>query len=326
MNTAKSLQQQGTKAGAARKITFASSFKSYSKYSVLYVMMVPGILYFLINNYLPMFGIIIAFKDINFAKGLLAGEWVGLKNFEYLFKTKDAWIITRNTILYNGSFIILNLVAALFAAIILNEVRNRVLKRFYQSFILLPHLISSVIIGYLVYALLSMETGFINKTLLPLLGIGEISWYSEPEYWPFILPLVNIWKQAGYLCIIYLAAIVGIDKEYYEASTIDGASKWQQIRSITVPLITPVIMIMTLLQIGRIFYSDFGLFYQVPLNSGPLLDTTNVIDTYVFRALISLGDVSMASAAGVYQSVVGFVLVISANYITRKINKDNALF
>ncbi|TBL68298.1 ABC transporter permease [Paenibacillus thalictri] len=289
-------------------------------------MMLPGIAYFLINNYLPMFGLVIAFKDINFAKGIWASDWVGFKNFEYLFKTKDAWIITRNTILYNGLFIVLNLAAALTAAIILNEVRRQLLKRVYQSLILLPHLISSVIIGYLVYAMLSMETGFVNKTLLPWLGIGEIAWYSEPQYWPFILPLVSMWKQAGYLCVIYLASIIGIDKEYYEAAKIDGASKWQQIRGITIPLIMPVIMIMTLLQIGRIFYSDFGLFYQVPLNSGAILDTTNVIDTYVFRALITLGDVSMSSAAGVYQSLVGFVLVLTANYITRRINKDNALF
>ncbi|WP_309119233.1 ABC transporter permease subunit [Paenibacillus sp.] len=290
------------------------------------MMMVPGLLYFALNNYLPMFGIVIAFKDVNFAKGILGSDWAGFKNFEYLFKTRDAWIITRNTLLYNSSFIILNLVAALASAIILNEVRNQILKRLYQSFILLPYLISMVIVGYLVYAMLSMETGFVNRTLLPMLGMEDLFWYSEAKYWLFILPIVNIWKTAGYLCVVYLAAIVGIDKEYYEAATIDGASKWQQIRSITVPLIAPVIMIMTLLQIGRIFYSDFGLFYQVPLDSGALLDTTNVIDTYVFRALITLGDIAMSSAAGVYQSVVGFLLVIAANYITRKINKDNALF
>ncbi len=314
------------KAGAARRISIGDKLKSYRKYSVLFMMMVPGLLYFALNNYLPMFGIVIAFKDVNFAKGILGSDWAGFKNFEYLFKTRDAWIITRNTLLYNSSFIILNLVAALASAIILNEVRNQILKRLYQSFILLPYLISMVIVGYLVYAMLSMETGFVNRTLLPMLGMEDLFWYSEAKYWLFILPIVNIWKTAGYLCVVYLAAIVGIDKEYYEAATIDGASKWQQIRSITVPLIAPVIMIMTLLQIGRIFYSDFGLFYQVPLDSGALLDTTNVIDTYVFRALITLGDIAMSSAAGVYQSVVGFLLVIAANYITRKINKDNALF
>lgn len=326
MNAAEALKRRNSESRAAGKTGLASRLKAYSKYYVLYLMMVPGLIYFIINNYLPMFGIVIAFKEVNFAKGLLAGKWVGFKNFEYLFLTKDAWIITRNTILYNSAFIILNLVAALATAILLNEVRNKLLKRGYQSLVLLPHLISSVMIGYLVYAFLNMDTGFVNKTILPWLGLDEISWYSEPKYWPYILPLVSIWKQAGYLCVVYLASIVGIDKEYYEAATIDGASKWQQIRSITIPLVTPVIMIMTLLQIGRIFYSDFGLFYQVPLNSGALLDTTNVIDTYVFRALINLGDVAMSSAAGVYQSLVGFVLVITANAVTRKINKDNALF
>jgi putative aldouronate transport system permease protein len=156
--------------------------------------------------------------------------------------------------------------------------------------------------------------------------LPDISWYSEAKYWPYILTLVHIWKSAGYLCVIYLAAIIGIDSEYYEAATIDGASKWQQIKSITIPLITPVITVMTLLQIGRIFYSDFGLFYQVPLNAGALQSTTNVIDTYVYRALMTLGDVGMSSAAGLYQSFVGFVLVLLSNCIVRKMNKDNALF
>lgn len=326
METVDHLQLKNSEKGKTQK-SFKNGFaKKYSKYIVLYLMMAPALIYFLFNNYLPMLGMVIAFKDIDFAKGILQSDWAGFKNFEYLFMTKDAWIITRNTILYNGSFIVLNLFSALAAAIILNEIAKKMFKRFYQSMILLPHLISSVIIGYLVYAFLNMETGFMNNTLLPLFGIEPISWYNEPKYWPFILPLVSIWKQAGYLCVVFLASIVGIDKEYYEASTIDGATKWQQIRSITIPLITPVIMIMTLLQIGRIFYSDFGLFYQVPLNSGAILDTTNVIDTYVFRALINLGDIAMSSAAGVYQSVVGFVLVITANFITRRINKDNALF
>ncbi|CAM4014159.1 sugar ABC transporter permease [Paenibacillus alkaliterrae] len=326
MKQAEAVKRQSVAGKERYRVTLPVRWKEYRKYSVLFLMMAPGLLYFIINNYLPMFGMVIAFKDINFAKGILASDWAGFKNFEYLFKTRDAWIITRNTILYNGSFIIINLIAALAVAIILNEVRSKLLKKFYQSFILLPYLISMVIVGYLVYAMLSMETGFLNKSLLPMLGIEPIAWYSESKYWPFILPLVNIWKTAGYLCIVYLASIVGIDKEYYEAATIDGANKWQQIRSITIPLITPVIMIMTLLQIGRIFYSDFGLFYQVPLNSGALLDTTNVIDTYVFRALINLGDIAMSSAAGVYQSIVGFALVVVANFITRKINKDNALF
>lgn len=279
-----------------------------------------------INNYLPMLGLMIAFKDVNFAKGILASDWIGFKNFEYLFKTEDAWIITRNTLLYNITFIILNLIIAVGIAILLNEVKKKVAARFYQSIVLIPYLISMVIVGYLALAMLSGETGFINKQILPMFGIDPVSWYSEPKHWPVILVIVNIWKNAGYLCIIYLAAIIGIDPEYYEAATIDGAGKWRQITHIMIPLIMPVITIMTLLQIGRIFYSDFGLFYQVPLNTGELLSTTNVVDTYVYRALINLGDIGMSSAAGLYQSIVGFVLVLLSNYVVSKRNRDNALF
>ncbi|REK72064.1 sugar ABC transporter permease [Paenibacillus paeoniae] len=289
-------------------------------------MLIPGIAYLLINNYVPMLGMIIAFKDINFAKGILGSDWVGFKNFEYLFKTADAYIITRNTILYNLVFIVVNLVVAVALAILLNEMKNRFFSRFYQSVVLLPYLISSVIIGYLVFSLLSAETGLMNKTILPWLGIDPVMWYSEPGFWPYILTFVKIWSTAGYLCIIYFAAVVGIDQEYYEAATLDGANKFQQILKITIPLITPVIVIMTLMQIGRIFYSDFGLFYQVTLDSGVLLPTTNVIDTYVYRSLLRNGDIGMSSAAGLYQSVVGFIIILASNYAVKKINPDNSLF
>ncbi len=296
------------------------------KSGVLLLMMLPGIIYLVINNYLPMFGVVIAFKDFNYTKGILGSDWIGFKNFEYLFKTSDAFVITRNTILYNGVFIFLNLFIAVGLAILLNEVKQRFLSRFYQSVILLPYLISMVIVGYLVFAIFSMDNGLLNKTILPMLGISEISWYSEAKYWPYILTIVHIWKSAGYLCVIYLAAIIGIDQEYYEAATIDGAGKWMQIKSITFPLLMPVITVMTLLQIGRIFYSDFGLFYQVPLNTGALQSTTNVIDTYVYRGLMTLGDIGMSSAAGLYQSFVGFLLVFISNYVVKKFNRDNALF
>lgn len=298
----------------------------WKNYAPLFLLMIPGLAYLIINNYLPMFGMIIAFKDINYAKGILGSDWIGLKNFEYLFKTTDAYIITRNTILYNVLFILINTVGAISTAILLNEVRKKFFQRFYQSIIILPHLISMVIVSYLVYAMLSSDTGFINKTILPIFGMDNISWYSEKQYWPYILTIVNIWKGVGFLSVVYLASIISIDPEYYEAATLDGASRWQQIRTITIPLIVPVITMMTLLAIGRIFYSDFGLFYQVPMDSGVLAETTNVIDTYVYRALMNLGDVGMSSAAGVYQSIVGFVLVIVSNYIVRKYNKENALF
>ncbi|SEA60854.1 sugar ABC transporter permease [Paenibacillus sp. 276b] len=295
------------------------------KYIPLYIMMLPGLVYLIINNYLPLFGLSFAFKDINYAKGLWGSDWVGFQNFKFLFQSSDAYIITRNTLLYNGAFIVISLIVGIGLAILLNEIKNKIAVKFYQSIVLLPYMISMVLVSYLVYSLLSIEGGFMNNTVLPALGIDPIAWYNEPKYWPYILVIVNVWKGAGYSCIIYLASIISIDPEYYEAARLDGASKWQQIRMITIPLITPVIIMLTLLQIGRIFYSDFGLFYQVPMNSGALYDTTNVIDTYVFRGLMQLGDIGMSSAAGLYQSLVGFVLVILSNVVVRKINKDSAL-
>ena len=223
-------------------------------------------------------------------------------------------------------FIGLNLVLAVTAAILLNAIRRKLVSRFYQSIILLPYLLSAVIIGYLVFSFLSVEFGFVNKLILEPLGLDGIAWYSEPKYWPYILVIVNAWKSIGYFSIVYLAAIVGIDSEYYEAAVLDGANKWQQVRSITLPLIMPIIMVLVLLQIGKIFNADFGLFFQVPMNTGALMSTTDVIDTYVYRALLQMGDIGMASAAGLYQSVLGFLLVFGVNYIVKKVNSDHALF
>lgn len=300
--------------------------KKFKRYFPLFLLGFPGMLYLFINNYIPMLGIVIAFKNINFSKGILASDWVGLKNFEYLFKTRDAFIITRNTIGYNILFICVNLLLSVLFAIVLSELRSRMASRVYQTLILLPYLISMVIVSYLVFAFLGNENGFVNNTLLPLFGGGRISWYTQPRYWVVILPLVYVWKNVGYSTVIYLASVIGIDPEYYEAARLDGAGTLQKIRYITLPLIRPTIIMLTLLNIGRIFYSDFGLFYQVPQNSGALFSTTNVIDTYVYRALIKLGDIGMSSAAGVYQSLVGFVLIMLSNSIVRKIDKENALF
>ncbi|WP_223869034.1 ABC transporter permease [Paenibacillus sp. UASWS1643] len=300
--------------------------KKLWKFSSLYLMMLPGIAYLIINNYMPMYGLTIAFKDVNFAKGIWGSDWNGMDNFKFLLSSSDAYVITRNTILYNAAFIVIGLIVGVGTAILLNEIKNKLAVKFYQSVLLLPYLISMVLVSYLVYSLLSVNVGLMNKTILPALGIDPISWYNEPKFWPYILVIVNLWKGIGFSCVVYLAAIIGIDKDYYEAAMLDGASKWQQILKITIPLITPIVVMMTLLSIGRIFYSDFGLFYQVPMNSGALFSTTNVIDTYVFRALMQLGDIGMSAAAGLYQSVVGFVLVILSNYTVRRINKDNALF
>ncbi len=301
-------------------------WKKIKKSLPLFLMMLPGLIYLIINNYIPMFGIIIAFKKINYTVGLLGSPWVGLQNFEYLFKTKDAITITTNTLLYNFVFIIVGTLTGIGVAILLNEIRSKFFSRFYQSVIVIPTLISMVIVSYLVTSLLSVDTGMMNKTVVHIFGLAEVSWYTEPKYWPYILTIVYLWKTTGLTSVIYFAAIIGIDRELYEAASLDGASKWQQVRTITIPLIAPVIATLTLLAIGRIFYSDFGLFYQVPLNSGALMPTTNVIDTYVYRGLIQINNIGMSSAAGAYQAVVGFILVLAANLIVRRINKDYALF
>ena len=292
----------------------------------LYLMFLPGAIYLLVNNYIPMAGLVIAFKQVNWNKGILKSPWVGFSNFEYLFKTKEAWNITRNTLGYNIIFIILGTVIAIAVAILLNEITSMMLKKTYQTVILLPYLISMGVVSYLVYAMLSSENGFVNLSILRPLGKQEISWYTESKYWPAILIIIYIWKTFGYNCILYYATLVGIDRGYYEAAVIDGASRWQQIRHITLPELVPTIITLTLMSIGKIFYSDFGLFYQVPMDSGPLYDVTNTIDTYVYRGLIRQNNVGMSSAAGFYQSIIGFVLVLLANYAVRRISKENALF
>ena len=304
----------------------AGLIRRLKAYLPLYLMLIPGAAYLIINNYIPMTGIVIAFEQFNYAKGMWGSPFIGFKNFEFLFKTKDAWIITRNTLLYNVAFIVLGTLCAIAVAILLNEIHSARAKKLYQTTILVPFLISIVVVSYLVYAFLSSDSGFLNSSVLPLLGIEPISWYTSPQYWHVILIIVNIWKGLGYNCIIYYATLVGIDRGYYEAAVIDGANRWKQIIHITLPALKPTIITLTLMAIGKIFYSDFGLFYQVPMNSGPLINVTNTIDTYVYRGLMSLNNISMASAAGVYQSLIDFLLVLSANGIVRKLSADNALF
>lgn len=295
-------------------------------YIPVYLMMLPALLYFFINNYIPMAGIIIAFKQINFNLGILKSPFIGLKNFEFLFATSDAWIITRNTLLYNISFIMINMAVGISLAILITDIRTTAARKIYQSAILVPFLMSIVIVSYISYAFLGAENGMINNGILASLGKEPVNWYMEPKYWPFILVFVNTWKAVGYGCMIYISTINGIDRSLYEAASLDGAGRLKQIRYITLPGLKGTVTILTLLSIGRIFYSDFGLFYQVPMNSGQLYSTTNVLDTYVYRALIQLGNTGMAAAAGVYQSIVGFILVMTSNLIVRKFSPDEALF
>jgi putative aldouronate transport system permease protein len=296
------------------------------KQTPLLLIAAPGLLYLLINNYIPMAGIFIAFKKIDYAKGIVRSPWVGFSNFKFLFQTNDAFIMIRNTLLYNLVFIALGTVCAVFIAIMMAEVSRMFCSRLFQAALILPNLVSMVIVAYLVYAFLNPEIGLANKTILPALGMDGINWYVEPKYWPFILVIVQLWKTAGYSSIVYIANIAGIDQGLYEAARIDGAGKLRQILHITLPLLKPTVIIMALMSVGRIFSSDFGLFYQVPMNSGALYPVTQTIDTYVYRGLMRLGDVGMSSAAGLFQSVLGFVLVMTANGIVRKINAENALF
>ena len=299
--------------------------KKMKRFLPIYLMMIPGFLYLIINNYIPMFGIIVAFKNYNYSLGIFGSKWNGLKNFKFLFKTKDAFTITRNTLVYNAVFIILGNSLGILIAILLNEIRSKMAKKTYQTIILLPFLLSIVIVSYIVYGIFSTEFGIANH-MLTSLGKDRISWYSTPKYWPFILTFINLWKNMGYNTVLYYATLIGIDVSYYEAAVVDGASRWQRIRYITIPSLIPTITIMVLMAISRIFYSDFGLFYQVPLNSGPLIDVTNTIDTYVYRGLRENSNIGMSAAAGLYQSVLCFVTIMVCNALVKKADPDYALY
>lgn len=292
----------------------------------LLMLTIPGLLYLLINNYIPMAGVIIAFKSQDFSKGIFGGKWIGFKNFDFLFKTKDAWIMTRNTILYNLAFIVIGTICAIIVSILMTELTKKTISKFYQNALVLPSVISMVVVSYIAFSFLNSDSGLINKSILHVLGIPGVSWYSEPKYWPVILMIVYLWKNTGYASIVYMASIAGMDKSIYEAAKIDGAGKLKQITSITLPLLKPTVIIMTLMAVGRIMASDFGLFYQVPMNSGALYSTTQTIDTFVYRAMMQLNDTGMAAASGLYQSIVGFILVIVANGIVRKLDPENSLF
>ena len=291
--------------------------------SALYMMLLPGIILLVLFQYIPKFGIILAFKNFRYDLGIFGSKWCGLDNFKIFFQTPDAWLITRNTLLYNLVFIFLGLVLSVTLAIAFNEIRGKMFAKTCQTIILMPHFLSYVIVAYLAFAFLSIENGVLNKTILPMLGMKPVNWYSESKYWPFILVFVRMWKTVGYNSIVYLAAIAGIDKSYYEAAQLDGANKWQQIIHITLPGISTMMSVMTIMSFGDIFNSDFGLFYQVTMNSGLIKSTTSVLGTYIYN---SMSDVGFSTAAGVYVSVVGFLMILLTNKIASKINPESSLF
>ncbi len=291
-----------------------------------YLMAIPGLVYLICNNYMPMFGILLAFKKLDVTKGILGSPWAGFDNFQFLFKTKATIQIIRNTVVYNLVFLILGTALAVAMAILLNEIKSKKFSKLYQSLILIPYLMSWVIASYLVYAFLAQDVGIINNTIVvPLMG-KAINWYMKKQYWPYILTFCYMWKNIGYMMIIYYSSIVGISSDYYEAASIDGATKWQQITKITIPLIKSTIITMMVLNLGRIVVSDFGLFYQIPKNSGALYSVTQTLDVYVYNALMTNSDFAMSSAASVFQSIVGFIFVIVTNALVRKYNEESALF
>lgn len=283
----------------------------------------PTIVYIFIFSYVPLYGLVLPFKDYKFALGFWGSPWVGLANFEYLINSSLLTIV-RNTVVMNALFIIINVIVEVTLALLLFELGKRASKT-YQTLLFLPFFISWIVASYALYGFLDSDLGIVNK-LIGVFGVEPILFYNEPKYWPFILVIVHVWKFIGYGTLMYYAALMGIDSEYYEAAKLDGASRFQQAIHVSLPMIRPIIVIMVILSIGSIFYADFGLFYSVPQDNALLYSATDVIDTYVYRALRTLGDFGMASAAGLVQSVCGFILVLLSNYVISKTSNDDKLF
>ena len=292
-------------------------------------MCLPAIILVFMFSYMPMFGIILAFKDFNVRDGIFGSPWNGLANFSYLFKSNDAYIMLRNTLGYNLLFLTVGTALNVTLAISVSLLRGKWGKKIYQTIYIMPYFLSMVIISYLVLSLLNMENGFLNRTILPMFGIDPINWYTVEGPWPWILSIVNFWKWTGYSSIMYIAAIAGIDSQLYEAAAIDGATLWKQIWHITIPSLRTLICIQSIFNVGQILGGDFGLYYQVPMNSGAIKDVTTTIPVYVFKNLTSgsANTLGLASSTSFIQSVVGCILVVTTNKIVDKISHgENSLF
>ncbi len=291
----------------------------------LYLMLIPALVYVIVFFYLPMGGIVIAFKRFNYIQGIFGSDWVGFKNFKFLFMSNKLWFLTRNTLLYNLAFIGFGMFCEVTLAIFINEITRRKFKRLFQSFIFLPYFISWVVVAGIVQALLGYEYGIVNG-LLESLGVGRVNIYANADLWPPLIVFIRLWKITGYGSIVYMASITGIDPELYEAASIDGANLWQRIRHITLPGLLPTMIIMFLLALGQVFRGDFGLFYQMVGNNAALLPKTDILDLFIYRALASTSDIGMASAAGVYQSVLCFITIMTVNGIIKKLQPEYSLF
>lgn len=300
-------------------------FKKLVKYRTLLLMLLPSALLIFVFSYLPMGGLIMAFKRFNYADGIFGSPWVGLENFKFFFESGKAWTVTRNTALYNVAFIVINTTLEILLAIVLSEMAGKRLKKLTQSIIFLPYFISWVIVGSIAYSLLSYETGTLNGILTGM-GIDPVNFYGEAGWWPFIIVAFSAWKGVGYGVVVYLAAILGVDSSMYEAASIDGANIFQRIRYITLPSITPTVITLTLLALGKIFRGNLDLFYQLVGQNGALFDKTDVIDTYVFRMTIAATDVGQTVAIGFFQSVLCFITIIIANWVVKRKDENYSLF
>lgn len=316
---------------APRRLASAR-FEKHKKTLVLLTMVAPTAIWLLLLRYLPMGGILMAFKDYkvnprnpSFISNLLSSEWVGLNNFKFLFMTDDAWVMFRNTLAYNIVFIILGVIIPVAFAIMLNEITKKFVAKAYQTMMFFPYFLSWVVVSYFLNAFLDAQYGMI-PAMQKAAEEEVISWYTTTSPWPYILVFANLWKNVGYSTVLYLAAITGIDANQYEAAAIDGASKWQQVLYVTLPHLKTMICILFIMNVGKIFNADFGLFYNVPMNNGALFPVTQVIDTYVYRMMMVTGDLSRSSAAGLLQNVLGFICIMTANGIVKKIDADSAMF
>ncbi len=302
--------------------------KEFKKNKSLFLMLAPGVIIYILFNYIPMFGMLVAFKKINYRDGILFSPWSGLDNFKFMTRTSDMLQSVINTLGYNFVFLFIGTLMAIALAIALDLIKNKLAKKVYQTVMIMPHFLSWVVCAYLLFALLSVEHGIFNRVILPLFGMDPIHWYQTPNVWPAILIIAHFWKEWGFDSVIYTAAISGIDVQQYEAAKIDGANLWQQIIYVTLPSLKSMIIIMLIMKVGGMLTIDMGLFYQLPMNQAALYEKTNVISTYVYNLVTNAGALSMgmAAAASFVQSIVGLFLVLAANKVAKMIDKETGIF
>lgn len=324
--------QQTRKPKRVPDLRASGRFSKAKKTLMLLTMVAPGALWLLLLRYLPMGGIILAFKnykiypkDPTFLNNLIHSKWVGLDNFKFLFTTGDSWVMIRNTLAYNIVFIILGVIIPVAFAVMMSELSKKFVAKTYQTLMFFPYFLSWVVVSYFLNAFIDAQYGLIPMAQRAA-GETAVSWYTTPGPWPYIIVFANLWKNVGYSTVLYLAAIAGIDQTQYEAAAIDGASKWQQILHVTLPNLRTMIAILFILNVGKIFNADFGLFWNVPMQNGALFSVTQVIDTYIYRVLMNTGNIGQSTAAGLLQNIVGFICIIGANAVVKKIDSDSTLF